>query len=52
VPSRIGKVYQTYPYTLKHLLKAIDDARFRSFADGAHLVAWSTGSSGQSLVLP
>ena len=37
-PSRMGKVYKVYPYTLKALLQAIDDARFRSFAEVPQLV--------------
>ena len=37
-PSRMGKVYKVYPYTLKALLEAIDDARFRSYAEVPQLV--------------
>jgi hypothetical protein len=36
--SRIGKVYKVYPYTLKSLLDAIDDARYRSLAGTAQLL--------------
>jgi hypothetical protein len=36
--SRMGKVYKIYPYTLKALLEAIDDARFRSYAEVPQLV--------------
>jgi hypothetical protein len=30
-PSRLGKVYKIYRYTLPSLLEALDDARFRSY---------------------
>jgi len=37
-PSRMGRVYKVYPYTLKALLQALEDARFRSFAEVPQLV--------------
>lgn len=37
-PSRLGAVYKVYPYTLRALLDALDDARFRSFGGGPQLV--------------
>lgn len=37
-PSRMGRVYKVYSYTLKALLQALDDARFRSFAEVPQLV--------------
>jgi hypothetical protein len=33
-PSRPGRVFKMYPYTLRSLLDALDDARLRSYADG------------------
>jgi hypothetical protein len=33
--GRPGKVYKLYPYTLRALEQAIDDARFRSFTGTA-----------------
>jgi hypothetical protein len=41
--SRIGKVYKVYPYTLKSLLGAIDDARYRSLAGTAQLLVLVEG---------
>ena len=43
-PSRMGKVYKVYPYTLKALLEAIDDARFRSYAEVQQLVVRVDGA--------
>jgi hypothetical protein len=41
--SRIGKIHKIYPNTLKALLEAIDDARYRSFAGTAQLVVLVEG---------
>ena len=30
-PSRLGRLHQTYPYTLRGLEAALEDARFRSY---------------------
>ena len=37
--SRMSKVYKVYPYTLQAVLEAIDDTRFRSFAEVPQVVA-------------
>jgi hypothetical protein len=37
-PSRLGKVYKVYPYTLRALIDAMEDARFRSFAGDPQVV--------------
>jgi hypothetical protein len=37
-PSRLGKIYKVYPYTLNALLEAMDDARLRSFSAGPQVV--------------
>lgn len=34
-PTRPGKVFKLYPYTLSALLEALDDARLRSYAGTA-----------------
>jgi hypothetical protein len=38
-PSRLGKVWKTYPYTLRALLGAIEDARLQSYNNGPHVLA-------------
>ena len=38
MPSRLGKIYKTYPYSLSSLIEAMDDARLRSFSGSAHVV--------------
>lgn len=38
-PSRLGKVWRTYPYTLQSLIDAMDEARLRSYGHGQHVVA-------------
>ena len=42
-PSRMGKVYKVCPYTLKALFQALDDARFRSFAEVPQLIVRVNG---------
>jgi hypothetical protein len=37
-PSRLGKIYKVYPYTLRALIDAMEDARFRSFAGEPQVV--------------
>jgi hypothetical protein len=37
-PSRLGKVYRIYPYTLRSLIDAMDEARLRSYGSGPHLL--------------
>lgn len=37
-PSRPGPVHKVYPYTLRDLLDAMDDARLRSFTEGPQIV--------------
>lgn len=32
--NRLGKVWKTYPYNLRSLLEALDDARLRSINRG------------------
>ncbi|MBV9384591.1 MAG: hypothetical protein JOY82_23895 [Streptosporangiaceae bacterium] len=41
--SRLGTVYRTYPYTLRSLLEALDDARLRSYAGPPQVVTVVTG---------
>lgn len=36
--SRPGKVFKIYPYTLRSLIDAMDEARMRSFGDGPHVL--------------
>jgi len=45
--SRLGKVYKTYPYTLRSLLEALDDARLRSLNKGPQVVTVVTGRQSQ-----
>lgn len=42
-PSRPGRVFKVYPYTLRDLLEAIDDARLRSYGHGPQVVAVAEG---------
>jgi hypothetical protein len=42
-PSRIGKVWKVYPYSLQSLLEAMEDARLQSFNHGAHVLTVVTG---------
>lgn len=42
-PSRLGRVRKTYPYNLRSLLEALDDARLRSFNEGPQVVTVVTG---------
>jgi hypothetical protein len=46
-PSRLGKIYRTYPYDLRSLLEALDDARLRSFSEGPQVVTVVTGRRSQ-----
>jgi len=48
-PSRLGRVYKTYPYTLESLLEAMDEARLRSYHGGPQVVTIVT--SRQSTVI-
>jgi hypothetical protein len=48
-PSRPGPVFKIYPYTLKALLQAMEDARFQSFAGGPQEVVKTEG--GQRTVI-
>jgi hypothetical protein len=41
--ARPGKIYKTYPYTLRALLDAIDEARFRSFTGTPQVVVRANG---------
>ncbi len=47
--SRLGKVYQTYPYTLRSLEKALEDARLRSYNNGPHVLTVVTGRHSRIL---
>lgn len=50
MPARhpaLGKVYRTYPYNLRSLLEALNDARLRSFDEGPQVVTVVTGRSSQ-----
>jgi hypothetical protein len=42
-PSRQGKLYKLYPYTLPALLEALEDARFRSFTGPPQVVVLMAG---------
>lgn len=42
-PSRLGKLYKIYPYTLSSLLEALEDARFRSFTGPPQVVILMEG---------
>jgi hypothetical protein len=44
-----GEVTQVYPYTLRGLTTALEDARFQSFGDTPQVVAIMTG--GKSRVI-
>jgi hypothetical protein len=46
-PSRLGKVYKTYPYDLRSLLEALQQARIRSFHEGPQVVTVVTGRHSQ-----
>ncbi len=45
--SRLGKVHETSPYTLRSLLEALDEARLRSLDEGAQVVTVVTGRQSQ-----
>lgn len=45
LPSRTGRVFKLYPYTLRALLDALDDARQRSYNDGPQLVIRVEGTT-------
>jgi hypothetical protein len=49
-PSRLGKVYKTYPYTLDALLQVLEEARLRSFNEGPQVITVVTGRSSQGEV--
>lgn len=36
--SRLGKVWKTYPYDLRSLVLALDEARFHSLYNGPHVL--------------
>lgn len=42
-PGRPRPVFKIYPYTLRSLLDAMEDARFQSFADGPQEVVKTEG---------
>jgi hypothetical protein len=42
-PSRLGKINKVFPYNLRSLLEALDDARLRSFNEGPAVRAWRRG---------
>ncbi len=42
-PSRLGKVYRTYPYDLESLQEAIEQARLRSYYGPPQVVTRVTG---------
>lgn len=46
-PSRLGKIYKTYPYDLRSLLEALEEARLRSFNQGPQVVTVVTGRHKQ-----
>jgi len=46
-PSRLGRVRKTYPYNLRSLLEALDDARLRSFNEGPQVVTLVRGRRSQ-----
>jgi hypothetical protein len=48
-PSRLGKVWKTYPYDLRSLLVALDDARLRSYDEGPQVVTVVTGRHSQGI---
>jgi hypothetical protein len=41
--SHVGEVYRTYPYTLRGLTDALDDARYQSYAGTPQLVVRLVG---------
>lgn len=49
-PSRLGKIYKTYPYTLDALLQVLEEARLRSFNEGPQVITVVTGRSSQGEV--
>ena len=49
-PSRLGKVYKTYPCTLDALLQVLEEARLRSFNEGPQVITVVTGRSSQGEV--
>jgi hypothetical protein len=42
-PSRPGKIWKTYPYDLRSLVLALDEARWHSLYNGPHVVTVVTG---------
>jgi hypothetical protein len=44
-PSRPGRVFKMYPYTLRALLDALDDARLRSCSEGPQVVIRVEGTT-------
>lgn len=42
-PSRLGTVWKVYPYTLRSLEQALDEARLRSLYNGPHVLTVITG---------
>ena len=47
MPSRLGKIYKTYPYDLRSLLEALEQARLRSFNQRPQVVTVVTGRQNQ-----
>jgi hypothetical protein len=43
--SRQGRVFKIYPYTLRALIDALDDARLRSYDEGPQLVIRVEGAT-------
>ena len=46
-PSRLGNVRKMYPYNLRSLLEALDDARLWSYNEGPQVVTVVTGRHSQ-----
>jgi hypothetical protein len=42
-PARVGKVWKVYPYKLRQLLDALDDARLRSHGHGPQVLVVASG---------
>jgi hypothetical protein len=45
--GRLGKIWKTYPYSLRSLLEALDDAHLRSINGGPQVVTVVTGQHSQ-----
>lgn len=42
-PTRVGKLWKVYPYKLRELLDALDDARLRSYGQGPQILVVASG---------